>query len=469
MDQEDDINGGDVDPPFNPSQTIVKVEMELNENDDKVYVPPVISKKKKNRSLSRVRVKRELGEEIIEVEINPSEFDPFINELRLIKGLITEITCADDDDTVPRLKTEKDDFEDQNYMNDFVKDASEESEDSDSDMGHPLDDAFDDVPEMDFPVDIDNIKQELDPSLPAPKLSLHKLDPDLVDKYLNTSKGLLKARFLENMVEKQERAENPGDMDIPVGQFGIDSFVCHLCLNEYKTKKALSRHIREYHDRSALSKCDRCDYVAASAGALSAHVQVVHLKRYRYECPKCDDMKTQRKIHLIKHLISAHDVPEDQTAQLIKSRMRMKNREIGTTHSCKLCSYSSPSKSCLKKHVERKHGHDWEVPPERVCNLCREEFINVESKEIHPCPVKVKVKEILENVTANEDSKYECPDCSSAMFDSMEDLRDHYTKAHPPSVQEPKSVRRSRKVKIKAEVVEDDFAGTDAGDGSYLW
>ena len=117
---------------------------------------------------------------------------------------------------------------------------------------------------------------------------------------------------------------------------------------------------------------------------------------FRYECPKCDKVKTQRKDCIIKHLIDDHGVPEDETNELVKSKLRLKNREIGGTHQCSHCDYNSPSKFTLKKHIEKRHGNvPQENNPEAVCRYCHEEFIDKESRARHPCPVRLKVNEIL--------------------------------------------------------------------------
>lgn len=197
----------------------------------------------------------------------------------------------------------------------------------------------------------------------------------------------------------------------------------------YQTKKALNRHVREFHERSRVSKCDRCDYTGASPGALTNHVQIVHLKMFRYECPKCDQMKTQKRLHIVQHLIEVHNVAEAETASMITSKLRLKNRQIGDRHRCSRCSYSTPSKYTLKKHLNRKHGVDEEVDPETVCNLCHEEFLDKDSKARHPCPVRIKVKEDLEEVVANDDCKFLCPGCSRT-FLLMVGLRSHYIEAH---------------------------------------
>ena len=116
---------------------------------------------------------------------------------------------------------------------------------------------------------------------------------------------------------------------------------------------------------------------------------------FRYECPKCDKVKTQRKDYIIKHLIDDHGVPEDETNEMVKSKLRLKNREIGGTHQCSHCDYNSPSKFTLKKHIEKRHGNVQNDNPEAVCQYCHEEFIDKESRSRHPCPVRLKVNEIL--------------------------------------------------------------------------
>ena len=69
----------------------------------------------------------------------------------------------------------------------------------------------------------------------------------------------------------------------------------------------MDRHIQVFHNRSRLSKCDRCDYVGSSAGALTRHIQVVHLNMLKFQCEKCE-FKTMKRSDIVKHMIDKHDI-----------------------------------------------------------------------------------------------------------------------------------------------------------------
>ena len=114
----------------------------------------------------------------------------------------------------------------------------------------------------------------------SPQLILHKLDEFIVQKFLKTDKNFLKTRYLSQLVFMQEKAEETKNLTKPV-ELEDGSLMCHKCMRIYKTKKALSRHLREFHNRSRLAKCDKCDYIGATPGALTYHIQTMHLNMHR--------------------------------------------------------------------------------------------------------------------------------------------------------------------------------------------
>ncbi len=381
-----------------PTVPLVKIEIDT-ENGERIYVPPNISKEKQppvipKRTLptSRAMVREEIEQQILEVEINPGELDPFMNELRLIKGLITEITCADDG-LGDRMKMEQDldedddelDYEEglQNYIQRESRRSASFFQDDNGDSGLDnddfLDSAFDNVPEIDFPVDIADIKEEADevtqpwpvikpPPMSGPmlKIRLHKLESNLLNKYLNAKGENLKSRYL-SMIERR--------------------------------------------DREAVSKNGK---------------------------------------------------------QSEKTRKTRKSATTKTLHLCQDCPFSSPSKKSMDRHVVRKHGDGGnDVPVEQICQLCNQEFPNVDAKSLHSCSVTVRVNDVLCNVEENERGQYECPICSE-LVDTTDELSEHYTKQHPPDL--PKSIAppRKKKSKVKTEVI-DEFEASENPDGTYLW
>ena len=84
----------------------------------------------------------------------------------------------------------------------------------------------------------------------------------------------------------------------------------------YNSKKGVDRHIQVFHDRSRLSKCDRCDYVGSSAGALTRHIQVAHLNMLKYNCVKCDNFKTMKRVDIFKHMLEDHNIGKESKIKI---------------------------------------------------------------------------------------------------------------------------------------------------------
>lgn len=101
-----------------------------------------------------------------------------------------------------------------------------------------------------------------------------------MQKFINTDKGFLKKRYLSHLIFKQEGAENSSDMKEPL-ELDNGTFMCHKCCGVYQCRKTLKRHLREFHQRLKVAKCEQCDYIGASQGALNFHVQSIHLKMFR--------------------------------------------------------------------------------------------------------------------------------------------------------------------------------------------
>jgi hypothetical protein len=182
--------------PF--SQSLVKVEINTDdENEDFEDFHQIQEGPDESDS------DQEATEEIVEVEINANELDSFVNELRLIRGLLTEITCAEDDDPISnvdeRLNNESSDNPDELYYND----------DDHHDHG-------DNAVEVDFPFLHSEVDIKCESMNTKPKVKLHKLDSFLMDKYFKADKHFLKSRFLTFMIAKQEKAEQSVGVARPV-------------------------------------------------------------------------------------------------------------------------------------------------------------------------------------------------------------------------------------------------------------
>ena len=191
-------------------------------------------------------------------------------------------------------------------------------------------------------------------------------------------------------------------------------FRCHICYSVFNSIANASKHIREIHQRQNKFRCEQCEKRFNNLNNLTSHVYQVHSKISRYECPKCDDFQTHRKVTLFDHLRDAHLLPAEEIPKLIKSNYRLNNREAGTVHKCTLCLYSSKHKHEFKRHMTGKHGID-PMENELVCNLCKKEFLNIDTKSKHLCVVKLRIGERIDNLEWSST----CPDCNEYVFDKV--------------------------------------------------
>ena len=191
-------------------------------------------------------------------------------------------------------------------------------------------------------------------------------------------------------------------------------FRCHICYSVFNSIANASKHIREIHQRQNKFRCEQCEKRFNNLNNLTSHVYQVHSKISRYECPKCDDFQTHRKVTLFDHLRDAHLLPAEEIPKLIKSNYRLNNREAGTVHKCTLCLYSSKHKHEFKRHMAGKHGID-PMENELVCNLCKKEFLNIDTKSKHLCVVKLRIGERIDNLEWSST----CPDCNEYVFDKV--------------------------------------------------
>ena len=110
---------------------------------------------------------------------------------------------------------------------------------------------------------------------------------------------------------------------------------------------------------------------------------------------------------LFDHLRDIHLLPADEIPSLIKSNYRLNHREAGTLHKCTMCAYTSKHKHEFKRHIAGKHNID-PVENELVCSLCKKEFLNSDTKNMHLCVVKLRISQRLDKMEFSPT----CPDCN---------------------------------------------------------
>ena len=179
-------------------------------------------------------------EEILEVEINAEDISEFVQELKQIDGLDTEIICDEDIEIfeTPHFEPILDnDFENTDiFFEDNIDDAETEF---DTEFFAPT------VPPQDFGSN--------------PVLKLHKLDQFLLEKLLKAKKKCLITRYVSQLSLGQEKSEWSNQIGEPI-ELGDGSFMCHKCMNVYQSRKAINRHIREFHDRSVTFQKIHCNF-----------------------------------------------------------------------------------------------------------------------------------------------------------------------------------------------------------------
>lgn len=70
--------------------------------------------------------------------------------------------------------------------------------------------------------------------------------------------------------------------------YAQDSFTCKICMNSYKAKHHLYRHIENAHGKGAVPLvCNICNLVLKNKDSLSRH-----LRRHKAEELSCDNIRT---------------------------------------------------------------------------------------------------------------------------------------------------------------------------------
>ena len=142
------------------------------------------------------------------------------------------------------------------------------------------------------------------------------------------------------------------------------TFQCNICPKKYSTKQDLERHIESKHtsvnqipeEKSYF--CKLCLYRTDSQGKLDKHAKS-HWSKKRYICHLCSKSLASFK-NLSRHLLY-HSNPA--TAY----------------HKCTNCSFYSPNKAGLVKHLRDSHN----VFEKYECPLCKKTLANQKNLNIH--------------------------------------------------------------------------------------
>jgi len=291
-------------------------------------------------------------------------------------------------------------------------------------------------------------------------VKLKKLNGHLLQRFLATRKA--RVNLLKTLIETHARAELYPNIKEPV-TLPNGLIMCHICYGVFNSNANVAKHIREIHERQKRFKCEKCEKRFNNLNNLTVHVYQSHSKIFRYECPKCEEFRTHRKVALFDHLRDIHLAPTEEIPSLIKSNYRLNNRQAGTVHNCTLCGYSSKHKHEFKRHMTGKHNIE-PVENELICELCKKEFLNSDTKNKHLCVVRLRISERLDNMEWSST----CPDCDQTVY-NKDELKSHYLQTHSENAPEVhayfEEVRQNHEKRIESKI-RGHYGGIDRFGGS---
>ena len=172
---------------------------------------------------------------------------------------------------------------------------------------------------------------------------------------------------------------------------GSDVFSCTLCKNSFDCEKALDQHFIEFHEREKEVKCNECDETFEYVSKLRIHEKQFHSKDKFYCCPVCQrtfsaepnvirhiksvheniksfsctqcDSNFSEKHRLKSHISSVHEKKKPYSCNICHERFAHRSGMVNhkasihenIKHQCTLCDMSYTTKSCLNKHVRKRH------------------------------------------------------------------------------------------------------------------
>ena len=170
----------------------------------------------------------------------------------------------------------------------------------------------------------------------------------------------------------------------------------HYLLLQYY--KCLEQHILYKHETNKSWKCDQCDYAHASKYGLQEH------KRYKH--PSENDMKVCHicsfsspcKSTINKHIAAVHEKLKPFSCLLCQKQFFKKshldkhvdyNHETNKLWKCDICDYSHASKYGLQGHKKQVHPSDNDM---KVCHLCGYSSPNTSNVKAHIATVHEKIR-----------------------------------------------------------------------------
>merc|ERR1719361_1225987 len=147
---------------------------------------------------------------------------------------------------------------------------------------------------------------------------------------------------------------------------------CMTC--EFETCRAndLKRHNIKAHVKPKTYKCTGCTYATQWESGLKRHVKATHLQLKDFICTECK-YATSRKDKLQAHVRQHHAQPltrmkwEFKTCKANNLKGHNKAHVKPKTYKCTDCTYATPRKTILKRHVKATHLQ----LKDNICTECK--------------------------------------------------------------------------------------------------
>lgn len=185
-----------------------------------------------------------------------------------------------------------------------------------------------------------------------------------------------------------------------------DWYYCNECSYRGKLQRLLRKHIETAHEPKAQNqqivwfRCNFCKFMSSS-DTLFVH----HMKRKKhftekpnvnFQCNECS-YETPTKINLKRHILIKHT-----------------SDHLIYWHNCQFCEFKTKWNGCLKTHMKLKHSYNSTLNC-FICPTCRKLFKNNDSLKRH--------------VTSHTLSSVNCVDCKYEAGDFI-DFRKHLKEKH---------------------------------------
>ncbi|KAL1501777.1 hypothetical protein ABEB36_007042 [Hypothenemus hampei] len=205
---------------------------------------------------------------------------------------------------------------------------------------------------------------------------------------------------------------------------------CPQCEYTTRNKAHLARHINDLHNEKSV-QCPECQQLFSSKDHLRYHKQRRHTdqsqKTYYYcdMCPKERQYKTTEKANLARHALAHRTLDEIEVfachkcPYLAKFRSALKthliNAHFPEMHSfkCKICGYSTNTKSRYNVHIKDVHGKPKKCNELEKQNQCDEQTTDIFDMSYNELAIKEEYEDSSDYDGEENDSDEEFMDSNS--------------------------------------------------------